>query len=131
MMLREAIQKVPREQSGSKTSNRFEFQEDWALLKLMELHETWSDYVMVFDYHDDILIMKNELSPTAMTFYQLKSKGSGNWTLAKLTSRQEAKGETNLLSIFGEMYNCKLTFPSNEVELNFVSNAKFNLVTRP
>lgn len=33
-----------------------------------------------------------------------------------------------LLSIFGKMYECKLKFPTNQVKLNFVSNAKFNLI---
>lgn len=128
MDLRDALVKQkPRERSGSKSSNRFDFQKDWALLKLLELHEHAPDYLVVLDYHDDILVLDSETNPSEMDFYQIKSKESGNWTLPRLTTAKTDKVGGYLLSIVGKMYDCKLKFPTNEVQLNFVSNATFNL----
>lgn len=128
MDLRDALVKQkPRERSGSKSSNRFDFQKDWALLKLLELHEHALDYLLVLDYHDDILILDSEMNPSEMDFYQIKTKESGNWTLPRLTTAKKDRDGGYLLSIAGKMYDCKLKFPTNEVQLNFVSNAIFSL----
>ena len=36
----------PREGSGSSISNRFDFQKDWAICKVLELHEKTEDYLI-------------------------------------------------------------------------------------
>lgn len=40
----------PREKSGPRSSNRFDFQKEWAICKLLELHQTDDDYLLVLDY---------------------------------------------------------------------------------
>ncbi|MDQ0228855.1 DUF4297 domain-containing protein [Metabacillus malikii] len=111
----------PRENSGSRSANRFDYQKDWAILKLIELHKTGEDYLLVMDYYDDIVIFDSESDPKNMEFFQIKTSG-GNWTLNKLLKRK--KGESGLLpSIIGKMYGCKLQFPNHTLSLNFVSNS--------
>jgi Cap4-like dsDNA endonuclease family protein len=45
------VDKPPRDRSGPRTSDRFVFQQDWALCRLMSLHGTTQDYVITFDHH--------------------------------------------------------------------------------
>lgn len=131
MDLRDAmVRQKPRESSGSRTANRFDFQKDWALLKLLELHSEATDYLLVLDYHDDIVLLDNENAPSEMKFYQIKTKNDGNWTVKGLIRRNKDKDGRYLLSIIGKMYDSKLKFPLHAVELNLVSNARFNLTMK-
>ncbi|MFJ5717304.1 DUF4297 domain-containing protein [Neobacillus sp. NPDC093127] len=115
----------PRESSGSRSSNRFDYQKDWAILKLLELHKSGKDYLLVMDYYDDIIIFDSETSPENMEFFQIKTSDA-NWTLRRLLSRK--KGEKGPLpSIIGKMYGCKLQFPNHTLSLNFVSNAYLSI----
>lgn len=110
----------PRENSGSRSSNRFDYQKDWAIVKLLELHKTGQDYLLVMDYYDDIIVLDSEVDPKKMEFFQIKTSGT-NWTLPKLLKRN--KGERGPLpSIIGKMYGCKLQFPEHTLSINFVSN---------
>jgi hypothetical protein len=115
----------PRESSGSRSANRFDYQKDWAILKLIELHNSGKDYLLVMDYYDDIVIFDSETDPKYMEFFQIKTS-STNWTLNKLLKRN--KGENGLLpSIIGKMYECKLQFPNHTLSLNFVSNSYLSI----
>ena len=122
----------PREESGSVSSDRFQYQRHWALLKLLNYHLQEPDYVFIFDYHDDVLILDSDENPTKIKFYQIKTKGRNNWTLAALTKQEEGEsskeGESRKLpSILGKMYLNKVNFKDQVESLNFVSNARFNL----
>lgn len=120
------IQQKPRENSGTSSSNRFDYQQDWAICKLLELHQSGSDYLLILDYHDDVVVLNSSVDPTEMSFYQLKTKGTGNWNLnAMLRRRKGASGE--LPSMLGKLYGCKLSFPEHTISLNFVSNASFKV----
>ncbi|MBA1162005.1 DUF4297 domain-containing protein [Bacillus licheniformis] len=115
----------PRETSGSRSSNRFDYQKDWAILKLIELYKTRQDFLLIMDYYDDIVVFNSEKNPEKIEFFQVKTSKS-NWTLNKLLKRR--KGENGLLpSIIGKMYGCKMQFPNNTLSLNFVSNSYLNI----
>ncbi|RAS83081.1 DUF4297 domain-containing protein [Priestia endophytica] len=126
MELRKRIsEQRPRENSGSRSANRFDYQKDWAILKLIELHKSGEDYLLVLDYYDDIVVFDSEITPNKMEFFQIKTSES-NWTLNRLLKRK--KGENGPLpSIIAKMYECKMQFPSHTLSLNFVSNSLFNL----
>ena len=55
MTLQKSILDTPRENAGSISSNRFDFQKDWAICKLLELHEQKTDYVLILDFQEDTL----------------------------------------------------------------------------
>lgn len=116
----------PRENSGSRSSNRFDFQQDWVITKLIELHQDNKDYLIVLDYHDDVVVLDSEENPEKMSFYQLKTKNPGTWTLNSLIKAKKGKNG-NLPSIMGKLYNCKMSFPNHTLSLNFVSNALFDI----
>lgn len=120
------IEQKPRETSGTSSSNRFDYQQDWAICKLLELFKSGNDFLMLLDYHDDVVVLDSESNPQSMGFYQLKTKDSGNWTLNALVKRKEGKNGP-LSSIIGKLYGCKMTFPDHTLSLNFVSNASCSL----
>lgn len=115
----------PRENSGSRSSNRFDYQKDWAITKLIELHKSKEDYLLVMDYFDDVVVFDSSESPRNVSFFQVKTRGS-NWTINRMLERKRGK-DGPLLSIVGKMYECKMQFPSHTLSLNFVTNAKFNV----
>ena len=122
MSIEEIIKLKPREESGSKTARKYTFQKDLSLYLLLTNHEKTEDYVFLFDFHDDLVILDSEKKPRKMDFYQIKSKDSGNWTTRTLTKTKE-----NKLSIAGKLYLNKINFNENTNSLNFISNSSFSL----
>lgn len=111
----------PREESGSKTARKYTFQKDLSLFLLLSQHEKKDDYVFLFDFHEDLVVLDSSTNPDRMDFYQIKSKDSGNWTINSLTKSKE-----NKLSILGKLYTNKLNFGDNTNSLTFISNANFS-----
>lgn len=109
----------PRERAGASSSNRFDYQKNWAFCELIDLHLSGNDYLMVFEHHEDIVILNSETSPTKAKFYQVKSKRAGNWTVNALVKN---KTDDVLSSIVGKLYGNQSLFPENTDELVFVSN---------
>lgn len=121
------VQIKPREIAGSISSSRFDYQKDWSLCQLLEYHEKENDYLLLFDYHEDLIIMDSESDPNKVSFFQLKGKKSGNWTLNNLIESEKNKDGIPLLSILGKLYSCKHKFSIETSTLNFISNARFNI----
>ncbi len=105
MGVRESLICRPRESSGSVSANRFDFQRDWALCRLFELQESGTDYVLVMEHHDDIVLLDSSDAPTAVDCYQVKTADS-HWSIKDLLRQKSGKtGKAN--SIVGKMYaNC-------------------------
>lgn len=84
----------PRENSGSDTSLRFEYQKNWGLKKLLELEQSGEEYSIAFDYHDDIIVFNNEREATKVDFYQVKTKKNGSWTISNIYDPNVKSDET-------------------------------------
>lgn len=110
----------PRETSGARTSNAYDYQKDWALCKLLKLHKAESDYVLFLDYHEDIVVFDSSNDPQNADFYQVKQKKSGNWTIASL-SKQKVPDEL-ASSILGKMFYSEDIFSEYTNSMAFVSN---------
>ena len=109
----------PRESSGASSSNRFDYQQNWAFCELIDLHLKGEDYLMVFEHHEDIVVLNSESSPSSAKFYQVKSKKSGNWTVNSLVKN---KSDDESSSIIAKLYCNQKLFPDNAEELVFASN---------
>lgn len=109
----------PRETSGSRSANRFDYQKDWAICELLRLHLSDHDYLLILDYHEDVVVLDSESTPTKAAFYQIKTKKSGNWSVAQLC-KIESKKETD--SILKKLYSNYLLCPDETTNLTFVSN---------
>ena len=126
-LLEQLVQVAPREVSGSRSSNRSDYQKSWAFCLLLKLHRTGQDYLVLFDYHDDVVVLDSAANPTAIDFYQVKTKKGGNWTATLLLKREKGANDEPLNSIAGKMYANKIAFPANAKTLNFISNAQFKI----
>lgn len=109
----------PRETSGSRTSNRFDFQKDWAICELLRLHLNENEYLLILDYHEDVVVLNSESEPDSVKFYQLKSLKSGDWSVASLCN-DTSKGNSG--SILKKLYSNYLLCPEETASLVFVSN---------
>ncbi|MGB6068189.1 MAG: dsDNA nuclease domain-containing protein [Desulfomonilaceae bacterium] len=117
------VQQGPRETSGSRSSNRFDFQKNWIICLILELHLDDKDYLILCDYHDDVTLFNRELSPSLVSYFQIKTKTGGNWTIDSLLARKKGKNGSLLPSILGKLYSDYLIAPSSTNSLTFVSNA--------
>lgn len=111
------VEKPVRETGGPRASNRFDYQKNWSLCELLMLHSNYSNYLMVFEHHDDIVVFDSQENPTDATFYQVKTQAKGNWTVGALTKSKDASQ-----SILGKLYANHLTFSDNVKNLVFTSN---------
>jgi len=82
--------------------------------------------LILFDYHEDVVIFSEEFNPKSAGFYQIKTKSNGNWTLKGLAKCTSAGHETSILRKLFVNYEC---FPQFASELVFVSNQRLKTKT--
>ncbi len=111
----------PREVSGSQTSQKFDYQKDWSLCKILKLEENEEEYLAFFDYHDDFVIMNSARNPLEIHFFQIKAVSKNNWTSAALTKVTKQENEEEESSIIGKLYFNKIKFKQYAKSLTFVS----------
>lgn len=116
-LLENFVKQKVRETSGSRSSNRFAYQHNWSLCELLNLHLNSDDYLMVFEHHDDVVVFDSSHSPEGAIFYQVKSKTSGNWTVASLTKVKDGKP-----SVLNKLYDHHIHFSKGAKRLVFTSN---------
>ncbi|HKY96601.1 MAG TPA: DUF4297 domain-containing protein [Gemmatimonadaceae bacterium] len=115
-----------REDSGGEASDRFDFQKNWALCELLRLHETGSDYCMVFERHEDVLVLDSAHTPTQIEFVQVKSTRRSHWTIGQLLQRETgATGKKG--SILGKLVGNYVKYRPITKALSLVSNACFRV----
>jgi len=113
----------PRENSGPIATNRFDFQKDWAICKILELHQKPDDYLLTLEYYDDVIVFDSSTDPQKISFYQVKTNKAKNWTLNSLIARKKGKnGDLN--SHLGKLYDHIEKFGDVVESLNFVTNNK-------
>jgi hypothetical protein len=119
--------KKPREKSGARTSSRFEFQANFSILKILDLHESGDDYRVLFDHFDDLTILNSSDAPTRIKFYQIKGRDSGkHWTIKQLVKEEKAGASPK--SIIGKMYKNASSFSREAECAAFASNASFDFL---
>lgn len=111
----------PREESGSKTTRKFTFQNDFSLYLLLRRHNLLEDYTFLFDFHEDLVVLNSSKNADKIQFYQIKSKDAGKWSLSDLI--RSPKGAQSIIS---KLYNNKILFPLNTEKITFVTNADYN-----
>jgi hypothetical protein len=130
MTLRDTFLSIPtRERGGSIAADRFDFQKDWALCHLLDLHISGQDYCLVFEHHEDIVVLDDEVAPRQAHFYQVKTREAANWSIGELLRRPNASRGPKY-SILGKLYFNRIRFDEACGTLNFVSNAHFRLKLR-
>jgi hypothetical protein len=110
-----------RDVSGPRALNRFDYQKDWTLCLLMQLHDTHGDYMLILDYHDDVVLLDSSTAPSRATFFQVKTNPGGNWTLKQLTRQKKGK-KGPLPSHLGKLWSHQVSFGSITCSCFFVTN---------
>jgi hypothetical protein len=118
------VARPPRETSGSRSANRFDFQKDWTVCKLIELHRSQNNYLVLCDFHEDVIVLDHEENPNKAKFFQIKTQTGKNWTIPQLLSRS-SKGKGT--SILGKLYGNYLAFSEKTESIHMVSNAPYEI----
>ena len=122
MGVKDDLLEVPEREDGGQTAyDRFDYQTAWGLARLIELHDHDKNYGVAFEFHDDIVTLDDADTPTKVSFYQVKTKKSGNWSFAKITSRPVINKEKKS-SFAGKMFDNFVRFGATVEKLVFVSN---------
>ncbi len=128
------LQHRPRERSGSVSGNRFAFQRTWAFCHLLTLHESGVEYVLLLEFHDDVMVLDSANDPKQADFYQVKTLRNGYWNtgaLTKVAGRQKKAPPGDVGdppgSILGKLLYHVQAFGPHIRTLNVVSNARYNL----
>lgn len=119
----------PSENAGSRSANRFMYQINWGLKKLIDLEYNDEDYIMILDYHDDIVICNSDKQSDYIDFYQIKTKITGDWTLSELRksaiSLSDEEDYTNNKSILAKLLYHTIRFEECR-KLYFVTTSKLS-----
>lgn len=88
MDLLEKIIKTPqREISGEDSESAFAYQKNWAFSEMLKFQLQKKEYVFIFEYHDDIIVLDSE-EPSNITFVQIKKSEKIPWTINRLTKKK-------------------------------------------
>lgn len=123
MGLAEALVSIPQSERGGEIAQRgFDYQTCWALSQMLEYELDGKNYVFIFEYHDDVLILNDAISPTDIIFAQVKTREK-HWTASLLSSSTKKKP----VSIIGKLFIHYKHFYNYLPKLLFITNASFNL----
>lgn len=125
-MKNESLLSPPRDKGGSVASSRLDYQKDWSLCRLLESHESGEDYVFIFEHDDDLMILLAKDGKEQISFYQVKTKELGDWTLTDVLKRNKSKTGASL-SILGRLYANKIKYAESVGSLNLISNARYKV----
>lgn len=126
MSLSNALVSTSQPERGGEVAIRgFEYQASFGISYLLEKHALKKEYVFIFEYHDDILVLDSDVAPSSSEFIQVKTKQNGVWTIASVINATAKKP----ISFIAKLYRHFLNFKSYPIELLFVSNAGFDFIT--
>ena len=86
---------------------------------LLECHQGLKDYLIIFDYHDDVVVFDSATDAKNAEFYQVKTTSKQHWNFSDVIRKKK-----NSNSIIGKIYNNK--FNCGVKSVNLVSNSQFN-----
>lgn len=75
----------PRENSGSRSTNRLLIQVSFAFSKILEIYDE-TDFIIIMDYIDDVALLKIQDNKESLTTFQLKTrdKAQGEYSISSL-----------------------------------------------
>lgn len=98
-LLVELAKKPQRETAGADAASRFDYQKSWAFCEMLRRHMANADYLVAFEFHDDVVFLEPSTSPTKADFVQVKTTSSTKpRKLADLLARKKSAN-----SILGKM----------------------------
>ena len=99
-LLEELVGKPQRETAGPDTASRFDYQKNWAFCQMLRRHMDNADYVVAFEFHEDVLFLAPSAATSTAEFFQVKTSSSAKpRKLADLTALNKKPN-----SILGKMF---------------------------
>ena len=98
-----------REQAGSDSYNRFEYQVHWIVCHIIGRLQEDAECIVFCEFHDDMA----EFSPSNQQyqFFQIKTKeDSSDWTIAEMSKREKKKTGGYKKSFLGFIFYNYLVF---------------------
>lgn len=116
---------LTKERGGRHGGKGHEFHRYWALCHLLKLDLQNQDFLMLVEFIEDVAVLDNELTPTAIELFQLKKKeGSANWTKSSLLKRSPpATGK----SILAKLHESRIVARNETKTITFISNAPIDI----
>ena len=114
-----------REQAGSDSYNRFEYQVHWIVCHIIGRLQEDVECIVFCEFHDDMA----EFSPDNQQyqFFQIKTKeDSSDWTIAEMSKREKKKTGGYKKSFLGFIFYNYLVFGVECSHCYFVSNNDFD-----
>ncbi len=114
-----------REQAGSDSYNRFEYQVHWVVCHIISKLQDGAKCIVFCEFHDDMV----EFSPDSQQyqFFQVKTKEeSSDWTVAEMSKREKKKGGGYKKSFLGFIFYNFLSFGTECTHCHFVSNNDYD-----
>ena len=108
--IQQMIEFPPDDNSGSSSSNRFAYQKNWALYKMLELEQLGRDYMIVMDYHEDVVIIDASIEDNNIDFYQVKTKKGDYWRPTDLLAAGKDSNGNVKNSILGKLLKHSIDF---------------------
>lgn len=118
-----------REQAGSDSYNRFEYQVHWIVCHIIGKLQGNAECIVFCEFHDDMA----EFSPDNQQyqFFQIKTKeDSSDWTIAEMSKREKKKSGGYKKSFLGFIFYNFLIFGKECSHCHFVSNNDFDADVR-
>ena len=120
------IRRKPREQAGPRSADRFDYEKDWAICRLLILHESGNAYLIAFDIFDDVVVLNSAAEPDSISFFQVKTRENPPMRMSDMIRRKDGKNGP-LPSMLGKLYSNKIAFPDHTRTLTLVSNVPFDV----
>jgi hypothetical protein len=126
------INNKPREIAGSRTSDKYTYQQEWALNKIIGLFEENKDFALIMEYHEDAIIFNNSTIPTHVDMFQIKTnenKRQATMTPTVLLEKKKIKGSKPIRyepSFLEKLFYNFSLFEDYDKKIYFISNKLFN-----
>ena len=126
-LLEEMLKKPQRETAGADTNLRFDYQKNWAFCEMIKRHLEGADYLVAFEYHDDVVFMEPDNEPQNVDFCQVKTKKSFSGVNLGFYLARAKAGDGKKPSILGKMFeNFDGIGAGHKVKTVLVSNVPFS-----
>lgn len=120
-----------REQAGSNSFNRFDYQAHWIVYHMLSEYKKNSQFLIFCEYHDDMAKVTDLENPTCAEFFQIKTTEKySKWTLSRLTSTSTKKSGGIKNSFLGFIFYNFMQFDSECSKCHFISNVEMELNIR-
>lgn len=112
-----------REQAGSNSYNRFDYQAHWIVFHMITEYKKNSQFLIFCEFHDDMAKVSDPSNPGCAEFFQIKTTAKYNkWTLPHLTKTSVKRSGEVKNSFLGFLFYNFLKFSSECSKCHFVSN---------